>query len=176
MNEDALPESGENFHVDLTDRSGAQFAADRRGTATITDDDTRADDHDRRRDGDARTTLKASFPVTLSGAAPTNGAGRLDDDRRIGDGAAATTRPRAAQLYDPAGQSSGTIKVEVNEDALPESTENFHVDMTSVSGALFTADRRGTATITDDDTEPTVTIGDVTVTEGHTGEVNANSR
>ncbi len=52
----------------------------------------------------------------------------------------------------PAGQSSGTIKVQVNEDALPEAAENFHVDLTSATRRTRSqADKRGTATITDDD-------------------------
>ncbi len=67
----------------------------------------------------------------------------------------------------PPASRAATIQVKVNGDVIPEGTsENFHVDMTSVSGALFTADRRGTATITDDDTQQTITIGDVTVDRG----------
>ena len=119
--------------------------------------------------------VNANFPVTLSSAAPrdvqvawTTTDGSATAASGDYDGATGT-------LTIAAGQSGGTIQVKVNGDVIPEgASENFHVDMTSVSGALFTADRRGTATITDDDTAQTITIGDVTVAEGNSGEVNAN--
>ncbi len=87
---------------------------------------------------------------------------------------AATTTRRPASAGDSGRAVERHIQVGVNEDVLPESAENFHVDLQTASGATLQADRRGTATITDDDTAPTVSIGDVTVTEGNTGTVNAS--
>ena len=173
VNEDALPESAENFHVDLTSATGATLQADKRGTATITDDDSAPTvtigDPAAVTEGEVLVT----FPVTLSAAAPA----QVQIAWTTTDGTAVSPGDYTASngtLTIPAGQSSGTIQVQVREDALPESAENFHVDLTSATGATLQADRRGTATITDDDTQPTATIGDVTVTEGHAGEVNAN--
>ena len=98
----------------------------------------------------------------------------MDDDGWVGRRAGDYDAASGPALVIPAGQSSGTIQVGVNEDALPEGTENFHVDLQTASGATLQADRRGTATINDDDAAPTASIGDATVTEGNTGTVNAN--
>ena len=123
------------------ERQRRDLHADRRGTATITDDDTQPTVTI----GDVTVTeghtgeVNANFPVTLSSAAPATVADRVDDDRRVGDGGVrATTTAPPATLTIPAGQSRRHDQVKVNGDVMPEGTsENFHVDMTSVSGAQF---------------------------------------
>ncbi len=168
VNEDALPEGTENFHVDLQNATGATLQADRRGTATITDDDSAPTVTIGDPAAVTEDNVNVSFPVTLSSAAPapvtitwttTDGSAVAPGDYDAASGPA---------LVIPAGQSSGTIQVGVNEDSLPEGTENFHVDLQTASGAQLQADRRGTATITDDDSAPSASINDVTVTEGNT--------
>jgi hypothetical protein len=65
----------------------------------------------------------------------------------------------------PAGQTTATITVEVLGDRLAESTEYFAVNISSVGGPI--ADPQGFGTILDD--EPSISIGEATVTEGDTG-------
>ena len=149
VREDALPESAENFHVDLTSATGATLQADRRGTATITDDDSAADGDDRRCDCDRgahRRRSMRNFPVTLL----QRGAGStvqiaLDDDRRIGDRGVRVTTTAPTGTLTIAGRPVGRHDPGQGRTATSSrraTSENFHVDMTSVSGALFTADRR----------------------------------
>ena len=66
----------------------------------------------------------------------------------------------------PTGQSSGTITIKVKGDTPPEGTENFHVDLTAASAAQLGSDRRGTATIEDNDAQRSISISSVKVNEG----------
>ena len=75
------------------------------------------------------------------------------------DGSAGAGSDYAAQsgtLTIPVGQTKGTITIKVNGDVFPEGNEDFHVDLTSATLAQFGSDRRGTATITNDDALPTL--------------------
>ena len=163
---DSVAEPTENFHVDLTSATGAQLQADRRGTATITDDDSQPTVTI----GDVAVTetegnVAAVFQVSLSPAAP----GPVTIAWTTTDGSATAANndytADSGTLNIGTGGTGGTITVQVEGDGVAESTESFHVDLTGATGAQLQADRRGTATITDDDSSPTVTIGDVTVTE-----------
>src|SRR5262249_55862095 len=72
----------------------------------------------------------------------------------------------------PAGSANNatqTISVPILADTLDESDETFYVDLASVTGGVVGASARTTITITDDDPLPTLSINDVTVTEGQSG-------
>ncbi len=58
-------------------------------------------------------------------------------------------------------------------DGSHEDDKSFSVSLTNPAGAVI-GDGTGTGTITNDDGPPTISIGDVTVTEGNTGTVDAN--
>ena len=60
-----------------------------------------------------------------------------------------------------------TVNVTVNGDTLDELNETFLVNLSSPSNA--TSLTAGHGTITDDDPTPSISINDVTVTEGNTG-------
>ena len=62
--------------------------------------------------------------------------------------------------------------MEVKGDVTDEPDETFPVTLSSPDGATL-ADATATGTITDDDPEPSLTVGDVTVTEGDDGERDA---
>jgi hypothetical protein len=66
----------------------------------------------------------------------------------------------------PAGQTSQTITVSVVGDALDEIDETFLVVLSSATNALI-SDNQGVCSIVDDDLAPTLSISDVTVTEGN---------
>lgn len=67
----------------------------------------------------------------------------------------------------PAGHASATVTVNVTGDAVMEADENFLVNLSGPVNATL-ADAQGLGTIRNDDT-PSVSIGDVTVTEGNAG-------
>ena len=77
---------------------------------------------------------------------------------------------RPAQLR--AGRTSKTITVPVAGDVLDEDHENYTIALSNPTGATL-GDDLGLGTITDDDAEPTISVGDVSVTEGNSGSVGA---
>ena len=71
---------------------------------------------------------------------------------------------RSGRLTIPAGSTTGKIPVPVLDDVLDEPDETFTVTLSNPTNATV-GDGTGTGTITDDDSPPTLSIGDVTVTE-----------
>ncbi len=71
-----------------------------------------------------------------------------------------------------AGQTTGTATVTAVQDTLDETDETIVLDISSVSGgdgATESGSQQVTVTITDDDAEPTLSIADVSLTEGNSG-------
>jgi hypothetical protein len=66
----------------------------------------------------------------------------------------------------PAGASSTTLNVNTTENTTPESNETFNLTLSQVVNAVVT-DGTAVATIIDDD-NPTLSVSDVTVSEGGT--------
>src|SRR5205823_13824160 len=66
------------------------------------------------------------------------------------------------------GQTSKAVNVAVKGDLLNEVNETFWVNLSGATNASI-ADGQGTGTITDDDAQPALSIGDVTVPEGDGG-------
>ena len=67
---------------------------------------------------------------------------------------------------------SATLTVLVNGDAQNEADERFQVRLSSPTNATI-ADNLGIATILNDDAVPSISIGDVQVTEGNSGTIAA---
>jgi hypothetical protein len=68
----------------------------------------------------------------------------------------------------PAGSTSQSITVAVKGDTLNEGNETFVVNLSGGVNATI-ADSQGVGTIVDDDPLPSVTIADLSITEGNTG-------
>ena len=119
-------------------------------------------------------TTTFTFQVNLSAPA---GPGGVTFDIATADGTAQDDNPATedndyvAQSLTgqviAAGNSSFAFNVTVNGDATVESTENFFVNVTNVTGANVT-DGQGEGTITNDDS-PNLSINDVTQNEGTGG-------
>jgi hypothetical protein len=71
-----------------------------------------------------------------------------------------------------AGATSVTIAITVNGDVVDEANETFTVGLSNPANATI-ADATGTGTITDDDALPTLSIDDVSLTEGDAGTTTA---
>ena len=170
VNGDVLDEINEQFVVNLSNPSNATFS-DSFGVATITDDDPLP----ALSIGDATVTegdsgtVDATFTVTL---APVSGR-TVSVQYATADGSATAgadyTAIAATTLTFLAGETSKTITVPVNGDLLDEPDENFTVNL---SGAVFATitDSVGAGTITDDDALPQLSVDDVTITEGDSGQ------
>ena len=72
----------------------------------------------------------------------------------------------------PAGSSSANFNVAIIGDTLSEANENFFINVSGVSNATV-VDSQALITITDDDALPSLSVGDVTLTEGNSGTTSA---
>ena len=116
-------------------------------------------------------TSNATFTVTLSGPSSNtvavtystgNGTATAPSDYESRSGTA---------TFEP-GVMSQTVSVPVVGDVTDETNETFVLNLTGATNAAV-ADGQGSATITDDDSAPTFSINDVSVTEGNSGTVSA---
>jgi hypothetical protein len=115
-----------------------------------------------------------TFTVSLSGPAPSAGVsfdiatadGSAQDGIPGGEDNDYVARTLTSQTI-AAGNTSYTFNVTVNGDVNIESNETFFVNVTNISGATI-GDPQGLGTIQNDDS-PTLTINDVSASEGNTG-------
>ena len=165
--EDTLDEPNETFTVGLAQPStGIRIA--RSGTGTITDATTLVEIDD------AEAAEGGTLTFTLTRTGDTSGASTVqwitgDDTRDGADLATAgsdyTAVTTAQTVSFAAGEASKTVTVTSLADNLVENDETFEVRLSNPTGATL-ADDTGIGTITDDDGAPTLSINDVTVTEG----------
>ena len=170
---DLLDEIDETFFVNLSSPTNATILDDQ-GIGTITDDDnapTISINDVTVTEGNAGT-VNAIFTVSLSAAsgqtvsvtaATANGTAVAPADYAAVAATVVTFAP---------GVTTQTFTVQVQGDLLDEIDETFFVNLTSPTNATI-LDGQGIGTITDDDNAPTISINDVTVTEGNAGTVNA---
>ena len=108
-----------------------------------------------------------TFTVTKSGAtavaSTVDYAATPDTAGTPGDYAAGTSALTDTLTF-LAGESTKTITLNVTNDALFELTESFTVNLSNPTNATI-ADGQGIGTITDNDTAPAFSIGDMTVSE-----------
>jgi hypothetical protein len=162
---DALVEPNRTFAVNLSSVVNATLSAGS-GTGTIIDDDalpvlsiggmTAIE---------GNTTKTFTFPVTLSAAS----ALPVTVKYTTSDGTATAGSDYTAlsgTLTIPAGATSGSIKVKVKGDTVVEPDETFFVTLSAPTNAGI-AVAQATGTILNDDA--TLSIGDMSVSEGDTG-------
>ena len=131
---------------------------------------------DRRRDRDrgrARQHGRGDLHGHAQHGQRPRGLGRLHRCQRHRGFAPGDYAGTGGTLIFAAGETTKTITVTVNGDALNEANETFFVNLTTPSAATVT-DGQGLGTITDDDPLPSLAIDDVSVTEGNTGTTTAN--
>ncbi len=167
---DTKDEPNETFLVILSNPSGATLA-DPSGIGAILNDDSALPilSIDDVVNTEGNSGAKAFvFEITLSNAsadtvtvhcATQNGSASAGD----GDYAAAS----ATLTFNP-GQISKNFLVNVNGDTKAEADESFLVVLSNATKATL-GDTQGSGTISNDDTGPSLTVGDVTQNEGNTG-------
>jgi hypothetical protein len=170
VNGDTTVEPNETFTVNLSTPSGATIA-DGQGVGTITNDDSLPQlsiNNVSVSEGNSGTKL-ASFTVTRSGATTSS----VSVTYATANGTATAGSDYVAlggSVTFPAGSTSQTLNVTVNGDTTVEPNEIFLVNLSSPSGATI-LDGQSVGTITNDDSAalPTLSISDVSVTEGNSG-------
>ena len=172
VNGDALDEVNETFTVALSNPAGATIS-DGSGTGTITDDDPAPSlsiGDVSVAEGNAGTTT-ATFTVSLGTASAKTVT--FDWATAAGTAAAGVDYVSATGSRTiAAGATSATIAITVNGDVVDEADEIFTLTLSNPANATI-ADGSATGTITDDDPAPSLSIGDVSVTEGNAGTTTA---
>ena len=119
-------------------------------------------------EGDSGTTT-ATFTVNLNIPAP---AGGVSFTINTADGSATAGSDYVAIVNGSgniaAGTSSTTIDVTINGDTTYEGNETFSVNLSGITGTVNSS-ASATATIIDNDAQPTVAVGNASVIEGGTG-------
>ncbi|QKJ62456.1 Calx-beta domain-containing protein [Flavobacterium sp. M31R6] len=160
--DDIIDEPSESFTLNATVTSGNTSNTSVAGTATITDNE-------------ATPTVSISSPTVTEGAnavftVSIDVASSVDTviDIVTNTGTAGTSDYTATTttVTIPAGQTSVTVSVPTTDDIIDEPSESFTLNATVTSGNTSNTSVAGTATITDNDATPTVSISNPTVTEG----------
>lgn len=171
---DSTVEANETVVLSLAAGSGYAVGTPAAATGTIIDDDqpVLTINDVSANEGNAGTT-PFSFTVSLNAPA---GPGGVTFDIGTANGSATAGSDYVAQgltgFTIAAGASSATFVVQVSGDTANEPDETFLVNVTNVSGATV-GDGQGLGTIVNDDAVPSLSINDVTVTEGNAGTVTA---
>ncbi|MEH1919107.1 Calx-beta domain-containing protein [Nostoc sp.] len=169
-------ETDETFSVNLLGATNAAIA-DNLGVATIINDDnqpTISISDVSVSEGNTGTTTNANFIVTLSNASYQ----QVTVNYNTNDGTAQVADSDYNSAYgiitfNP-GETSKTLSIGIIGDNKSETDETFSVNLLGAKNAAI-ADSLGVYTIIDDDSQPTITISDVSVTEENTGTTtNAN--
>lgn len=174
---DTLNENDETFTVTLQtpETAGAALGAGKVGTATVQNDDvvTATIDSKTLAEGNTGTTSFV-FTVTLDKAA----AGEVIIPFTLANGTAkdsdfAAGQAKTGKVTIAAGQTTKTITIDVSGDTTLEGDDTFTVTLGTpeTTNAVLGAAKIGTGTITNDD-QATVTIANVTQTEGNAGTKN----
>jgi chitinase len=166
---DVVDESDETFQVVLSGVTDASLT-DSSGVGTITDDDgPTISIGDRTVTEGSSGTTAAAFTVTLSAVSVQAVTMRVDTSNGTASAGSDFTGITNGTLTIPPASTTGTITVQVTGDVLDEADlESYSVVISNPTGATI-LDGTGAGGITDDDATPTLSIGDIVVTEGSSG-------
>ena len=185
VNGDTDVESDETFNVNLTSATNANII-DAQGIGTIVNDDSIPDvvigDASKVEGNqlvfDVGLTSASSEDITLTldtiGGTATDGTDYENTGFEYSTDNGVTWLPatgtNTTDVVIPAGDTSIKVRIDSNADATSESNETFTLSVDSVnSGTVGDFSDIGTGTIIDDDGTPSISIDDVSKTEGDTG-------
>ena len=116
-------------------------------------------------------TVAAGFTVTLSAPSPQEVTVQYETLEETATEGSDFNFAAGTLTFAP-GVTSQPVDVTVHGDLIDEQNETFSIVLGAASRAGG-VDEMGQGTITDNDAEPTVSVGDVSVTEGNSGTVGA---
>ncbi|MEC4891718.1 MAG: Calx-beta domain-containing protein [Oscillatoria sp. PMC 1051.18] len=169
---DNQQETSETFNLNILSFTNS-LLADRQGIATITDDDEgslpRISINDLTVTEGNDGTNTASFTVNLDTASSEIITVEYETADETAIAPEDYTAIAATLTFNP-GETSQTIDVETLADNIPEADETFSVNLSNATNATI-GDRRGQATITNDDRliPPSLSINEIRVIEGDDG-------
>ena len=157
---DSLDENNEVAHVNLSNPTNATIA-DAQGALTITDDD--ATPSLSIANGTSTDETSVTLVVTLSAAS-----GRSVTVNAAASNGTATQgsdfNAFSSTVTFAAGETTKNVVIPLTNDTSDEVDETFTVTLSSPNNATISS-ATATATITDDDAPPTISIGNVTIAE-----------
>ncbi|NET86648.1 MAG: DUF4114 domain-containing protein, partial [Kamptonema sp. SIO1D9] len=169
---DTQQETSETFNLNILSFTNS-LLADRQGIATITDDDEgslpRISINDLTVNEGNDGTNTASFTVNLDTVSNETVTVEYETADETAIASEDYTAIAATLTFNP-GETSQTIDVETLADNIPEADETFSVNLSNATNATI-GDRRGQATITNDDRliPPSLSINEIRVIEGDDG-------
>jgi len=167
---DMTLEPDETFYINISDVTGATVV-DNQGVCTIANDDGGLSINDVSLTEGSSGTTNFVFTVTLTPASLLPVSVTYQTASGTAGQSVDFSYTYGTLNFSP-GQTTKTITVPVIGDTIHETNETFTVSIYSASGAHVT-DSSGTGTIIDDDPVPSLSINDVMVTEGNSGNTNA---
>ena len=170
VNGDGVFELNETFFVNLSNAAEADIL-DGQGQGTIQNDDpppTISINDVSSSEGNAGTT-SFTFTVTLSNQSSQAVAVNFQTANGTATVAGSDYATASGTVTFAPLDTSETVTVQVNGDALFESDETFLVNLSGSTGAAV-ADSQGQGTIQNDDSAPSISINDVTLAEGDAGQ------
>jgi hypothetical protein len=172
VNGDLIGETNETFFVNLSNPSNATIA-DGQGLGTILDDESLPSlliSDVTVTEGNAGAT-SAVFTVSLSSPYPESVSVNFATANGTATSGSDYVATNGLLSFDP-GVTNLSITVAVLGDGINESNETFFVNLSNATNAVI-ADGQARGTIANDDSSPSLTINDVSVTEGNSGSINA---
>ncbi|HEY6806376.1 MAG TPA: Calx-beta domain-containing protein [Pyrinomonadaceae bacterium] len=172
VNGDTSFETNETFNVNLSTPLNSSLL-DGQGVGTINNDDTipSLSISDVTVTEGNSGTVNATFTVSLSTASGVSTVVNYATADGTASAGSDYVNTSGTLTIDP-GQASQTISVPVNGDTMFEPNETFVVNLSGPTNATI-ADGQGAGTITNDDSQPTISINDTSVNEGDTGSTTA---
>ena len=172
VSSDVLFEADENFSVNLSNPSNATLA-DGTATGTISNDDA-APSLTLLLTGSPAAESNGRIRVTAALSAP-SGSDTVVQLAYAGTAQAADYTGAASSITVPAGATrSAELVIAPVNDTTDEADETVVIDIASNSASFAEGTpSQVTATISDDDNTPSLSVADLMVTEGNTGSVNA---
>ena len=174
INGDTTPEANETFTVNLSNATGGAVIGDAQAIGTINNDDlavspTLTVNDVSVTEGNSGTTV-ATFTVTLSQTTTSTVSFDVSTSNNTAAAGSDYVALNVTGQKIAAGSISKTFSVIINGDTTVESNETYFLNVSNVSGATV-GDAQGLGTIVNDDVAalPSLSIGDVTVTEGNSG-------
>jgi large repetitive protein len=164
--DDATTEGTETFSVNLTSPVNATIA-DAQGIGTIYDNEGPPSLVVTDVAGpEASGTLSFSVMLTNANSTP------VKVDYATADGTATAgsdyTSTSGTVTINP-GHTSASVPVTITDNALAEDDETFTLNLSNATGGIAIAEPTGTATIQNDDPDPTVSVMPASVIEGDLG-------
>ncbi|WP_375443039.1 Calx-beta domain-containing protein, partial [uncultured Nostoc sp.] len=170
---DNKAEINEAFAVNLLGATNATIT-DSLGVATIIDDDnqpTISISDVSVSEGNTGTTTNANFTISLSNPSYQQITVNYNTSNGTAQVADSDYNSALGTIIFAPGETSKTISIGVIGDNTTETDETFAVNLSGATNATI-ADNLGVGTIINDDNQPSISISDVSVTEGNTGTTN----